>query len=114
MTFLAALLLASGAAVLVIAFRRSPAPALPSSAITWNRVSARRKPALLEATGLVFGTDEELARLARQQIVATVALGALAALLILSSPSVTTMIAAVPMVMLGWNGPLIVVRSREK
>ena len=114
MTFLAAFLLASGAAVFVIAFRRSPEPALPTSAITWNRVSARRKPALLEAAGLVFGTDEELSRLARQQAIATLTLGALAALLIVSSPSATTVVAAVPMVMLGWKGPLILVRSREK
>jgi hypothetical protein len=82
--------------------------------MTWNRVSAHRKPALIEAAGLVFGTDQELAKLARQQVVATLGLGCVAGLLVTSSPSMTTVLAAIPMVMLGWKGPLIIVRSREK
>lgn len=114
MNIVAALLLASGAALFVVAFRKSPQPALAGGQMTWNRVSARRRPALVEAAGLVYGTDRELAKLARQQIVATLGLGTLAALLILSAPSTTTMLAAIPMVMLGWKGPLIIVRSREK
>ena len=52
MTLLAALLLASGAAVFVLAFRKSPEPAMAQTQTTWNRVSARRKPALLEAAGI--------------------------------------------------------------
>lgn len=114
MTLLASLFFATAAALLVLTFRKSPQPAVVSSATTWNRVSARRKPGLLEAAGLVYGTDRELAKLARQQIIATLGLGCLAALLIASSPSPTTVLAAVPMVMLGWKGPLIIVRSREK
>jgi len=113
-TLLAALLMASGAAVLVIALRRTPQPALADAPTTWNRVSARRKPALLEAAGLVHGTDQELARLARQQVVATLVLGGLALLLIVSSPSSTTVLASIPMVLLGWKGPLMVARSKEK
>ncbi len=114
MTLLAALLMASGAAILVVTFRRMPRPALAEMPTTWNRVSARRKPALLEATGLVHGTEPELARLARQQVMATLALGGLAVLLIVSSPSATTVLASIPMVMLGWKGPLMVARSRER
>ena len=114
MTLFAALLLASGAAIFVLAFRKSLQSALANSETPWNRVSARRKPALIEAAGLVYGTDRELARLARQQVIATLILGGLAALLIASSPSPTTVLAAVPMVMLGWKGPLMIVRSKEK
>ena len=114
MTLMAALLLGSGAALLVFAFRRSPQPVSASSATTWNRVSARRKPGLVEAAGLVYGNDRELVKLARQQVFATLSLGCLAGLLIASAPSATTVLAAVPMVMLGWKGPLILVRSREK
>lgn len=113
MTVLAALLLASGAALAMLALRGSPEPTLTGSRITWNSVSARRRPALVEATGLVLGTDEELSRLARRQVVAIFVLGGLAAMLILSSPSTTTVLAAIPMVMLGWKGPLMMVRSRE-
>ena len=114
MTSFAAILLASGAAVLVLAFRKTPQVAGGPTETTWNRVSARRKPALVEAAGLVYGTDRELSKLARQQIVATLTLGGLAALLVVSSPSLTTVLAAVPMVMLGWKGPLMVIRSKEK
>jgi len=114
MTLFAALLFASGAAVLVMAFRKAPEPATASTETPWNRVSAKRKPALIEAAGLVYGTDRELSRLARQQVIATLTLGSLAALLIASSPSPTTVLAAVPMVMLGWKGPLMIVRSKEK
>ncbi|MEJ6510993.1 MAG: type II secretion system F family protein [Actinomycetota bacterium] len=114
MTFFAAILLASGAAIFVLAFRKIPQPAVANAETTWNRVSARRKPALLEAAGLVYGTDRELSKLARQQVVATLTLGGFAALLIASSPSPTTVLAAIPMVLLGWKGPLMIVRSREK
>lgn len=114
MTVLAALLFASAAALLVVAFKKVPQPAVASTTTTWNRVSARRKPALIEAAGLVYGTDRELVRLARQQVVATVVLGCLAGILVASSPSATTVLAAVPMVMLGWKGPLLLVRNREK
>ena len=114
MTIVAALLMASGAALLALAFRRSPQPAFANAETTWNRVSARRKPALIEAAGLVYGTDRELAKLARQQVLATLTLGGLAVLLIVSSPSPTTVLAAIPMVMLGWKGPLMIARSKEK
>ena len=112
---LAALLMGAGAAVLAISLRRQPAE-VGASGVTdaWKSVSARRRPALIEAAGVVNGTDRELAKLARQQVVATGLLGGLAAVLILSSPSGTTVLAAIPMVMLGWKGPLILVRSREK
>jgi tight adherence protein C len=62
----------------------------------------------------LYGTDQELSKLARQQVIATLGLGAIAALLIVSAPSPTTVLAAIPMVLLGWKGPLIIVRSREK
>ncbi len=114
MTVLAAVLFASAAAILVLTFRKAPRPAVVPAGMTWNRVSAHRKPALIEAAGLVFGTDQELAKLARQQVVATLGLGCVAGLLVTSSPSMTTVLAAIPMVMLGWKGPLIIVRSREK
>ena len=114
MTALAALLMASGAALLVVALRKSPQPTLVETPTAWNRVSARRRPALIEAAGLVHGTDQELSRLARQQVVATLVLGGLAFLLVISSPSATTVLASIPMVMLGWKGPLMVARSREK
>lgn len=109
----AAVFIASGVAVLVLGFRREPEPVAADRPTTWSRVSSRRRPALVEAAGLVFGTDAELSKLARQQVVATLGLAALALLLVLSSPSSTTVLAAVPMILLGWKGPLIVARSRE-
>jgi len=108
----AAGLIATGVALLVSTLRRQPALA-SERPTAWSRVSSRRRPALLEATGIVFGTDRELARIARQQLVATISLSALAVMLFLSSPSSTTALAAIPMVLLGWKGPLIVVRARE-
>lgn len=117
-TLLAALLFASGAALLVMAVRRTPVAATAdaervSPLATLQRVSARRRPALLEAVGPVHGTDVELARIARQQIIAVVTLGVLAVLLVLSAPSSTTVLAAIPMILLGWKGPLMIARSRE-
>ena len=110
---LASVLIASGVAVLVIGFRRDPEPVAADAPTAWTRVSARRRPALIEAAGLVYGTDRELSKIARQQLVATAVLATLAALLILSSPSSTTVLAAVPMILLGWKGPLMIARSRE-
>ena len=112
-TVLAALLLASGAAVLVAGFRREPDAVAVERPTAWSRVSSRRRPALLEATGVVLGTDAELTRIARQQLVSTMILSSVALLLVLSAPSSTTVLAAIPMVLLGWKGPLIVARSRE-
>ncbi len=114
MNLVAAMLMGAGASLLIFALRREPAVVSADQPTTWSRVSARRRPALLEATGVVFGTDRELSRIARQQVVSTVVLAAGAGLLFLSSPSSTTALAAIPMVLLGWKGPLMVVRSREK
>ena len=109
----AALLIATGVAVAVVGFRRAPEPVAADRPTAWTRVSSRRRPALVEAVGIVFGTDAELSRLARQQVIATLVLAGLAAVLIMSSPSSTTVLAAIPMVLLGWKGPLIIARSRE-
>lgn len=113
MTTVAALLIGSGAAAFVLALRRPAEVAPAGRGSTWSRVSSRRRPALVEAAGLVFGTDQELSRIARRQFVATLALSILALVLFLSSPSSTTALAAIPMVLLGWKGPLIMARSRE-
>ena len=116
---LAALLFGSAAALLVVGLRRTPATVEVEAAseispvAAWRRVSSRRRPALLEAIGPVYGSDRELARIARQQFIAVLALGLLASLLALSAPSSTTMLAAIPMVLLGWKGPLMIARSRE-
>lgn len=115
-SLVAAVLMGAGAGFLVLALRR------PSSVTSvdvvdrpsaWGRVSARRRPSLLEATGVVYGSDRELSKIARQQLLLTVALSTVAVLVFVSAPSSTTAVAAIPMVLLGWKGPLIVARSRE-
>jgi tight adherence protein C len=108
----AAVLMGVGVAVFVLSLRREPVAAVGDVGARAS-VSAWRRPALLEAAGHVHGTDRELSALALQQYVATSLLGALALLLLLSNPSMTTALAAVPLVMLGWKGPLIIVRNRE-
>ena len=113
---LAALLIGSGVALMAwtivtrVAVAASDGVEVVAPA---RRVTAKRRAALVEAAGVVHGSDAELASLARMQTVLMVVLGGLAVLLVATSPSMTTVVAAVPMVMLGWKGPLIIVRNRE-
>ena len=113
---LAALLIGSGVALMAwtvvtrVAVAGSDGAEVVAPA---RRVTAKRRAALVEAAGVVHGSDAELASLARMQTVLMVVLGGLAILLVATSPSMNTVVAAVPMVMLGWKGPLIIVRNRE-
>lgn len=111
---IAAGLIGSAAALMAwTVVARVSTPALADAEPKVRRVTAKRREALVEAAGLVHGSDRELAQLARTQTIMIAVLGALAALLFVSSPSTTTLIAAVPMVLLGWKAPLIMVRNRE-
>ena len=113
-----ALLIASAVALVawtIVSRFGAPVSATPGVEIEARprRVTAKRREALVEAAGLVHGSDRELAQLARTQTILIVVLGGVAGVLLLSAPSTTTFLAAIPMVMIGWKAPLMVVRSRE-
>lgn len=115
--FLSALLLGAGVSLLVWKYvprvaTTNDVEVAPEKNLR-RSLSAKRKAVLIEAAGQVYGTDADLTRLARLQLTATITLGVLAALLISSSPSLTTFAAAIPMVMLGWKGPLMMARAKE-
>ncbi len=102
------LMFASAAALLV--------HRLPS---TWRVRTSRslgrhRRAKLLEAVGLVRGTDDGLKSVAKTQLLAAMSMGALALLVVASAPSATNVLAAGFLVASGWQFPLIMARAHEK
>ena len=112
-TLLAVGLIGSGAAGLVHALGRSADSGWSVAQRDVGVMGRRHRVTLIEAAGLVHGTNRELICLARRQWQATMVLAVVAALAVLSAPSSVTVAASVSMIALGWKGPLIVARRRE-
>lgn len=111
---LGVLLVAVGAAGLVFTLRIA-VPYVPAHAAPVpQRLSRRRRDALIEAAGAIAGSPESLARLAREQVVLAVAAGCLGVLALLGSPSMITALAPIALVAMGWKVPLIRARAREQ
>ena len=89
---------------------------LPSSWRTRTRrsLSRHRREKLLEAIGLVRGTDDGLASVAKLQTIGALAMALLATLVVLSRPSFMNFVAGGLLVGSGWQAPLIVARAKEK
>lgn len=111
---LGALLIGAGAAGVTSALRIG-APYIPVHAAPLpRRMSSRRRESLIEAAGAIAGSPETLARLAREQVVLTAVAGCLGILVLLSSPSAVTALAAAALMATGWKFPLIRARGRER
>lgn len=108
MELVGALLISSGAAILVERLPRTWRPRLGS------RLGDRRRRTLLEAVGPVAGTDAGLRSVARRQNIAAVVIGLLAVVIVASKPTSVIVLASAFLVATGWQFPLIVARSREK
>lgn len=81
---------------------------------TRRKLSGHRRRKLLEAVGLVRGTEDGLHSVARAQAIGALAMALLTLTLILAQPSITNIAAGSFLVAAGWQFPLIMSRSREK
>lgn len=108
------LLVGIGAAGVVytlrIALPHRPAHAVPAV----QQMSSRRRESLIEAAGAIAASPESLARMAREQMLTTVVLFVVGLLVLLASPSPTTLLAVVALVAMGWKFPLMRARGRER
>jgi len=104
----ASLMFASAAALLV--------HRLPSSwrVRTGRSLSRHRRDTLLEAVGLVRGTDDGLASVAKAQVVGSLLMAVFALLVVMSQPSALNLLASGFLVAAGWQAPLMLARSKEK
>ncbi len=89
---------------------------VPSSWKMQNRflMSANRRAKLREVIGLVHGTEDGLARVAKTQIIAATSAAAIMFFIIAPEPNATNAIAGCLFVAAGWQVPLVLSRSREK
>lgn len=111
---LGVLLVGLGAAGVVFVLRIGVAYQPAHAAPMPQRLSRRRRDALIEAAGAIAGSPESLARLAREQVVLSVLAGCLGLAALLASPSSTTALALLALVAMGWKFPLIRARGRER
>lgn len=81
---------------------------------TRKRLSGHRRSKLLEAVGLVRGTEDGLRSVARAQALGALTMALLTVLLLLASPTVTNVLAGGFLVASGWQLPLMLSRSKEK
>lgn len=81
---------------------------------TTRRLSGHRRSKILEAVGLVRGTEDGLRSVARAQALGALSMALLTILLLLASPTITNVLAGGLLVASGWQMPLIMSRSKEK
>ena len=81
---------------------------------TKKRLSGHRRLKLLEAVGLVRGTEDGLRSVARSQSLGALSMVLLTAVLVLASPTITNVLAGALLVASGWQLPLMISRSKEK
>ena len=104
----ASLMFASAAALIV--------HRLPSSwrVRTGRSLSRHRRATLLEAVGLVRGTEDGLRSVAKTQVTGALSMALLAVLVVASQPSTVNVLASGFLVATGWQVPLVMARAREK
>lgn len=107
MSLVGALLISSGAALLV---ERVPRP---KSLTIGSRISGRRRKSLLDAVGSANGSETTLRSIARTQVLAALVVGVLALFFVVSKPTPVNVLASVFLVGAAWQCPLIIARSRE-
>ena len=79
-----------------------------------SRISTRRRHALLDAVGPVYGTDAGLRRVVALQLTLAFSCFALVVLLVSSSPEPASVVAGVALIAASWQVPLLLARGRER
>lgn len=79
-----------------------------------RNLSARRRRSVEDAVGVVAGTEDGLRRIARRQVIGASTVGGLGLTIAAMAPTPTNVLAAALMAAAGWQGPLIIARSRER
>ena len=105
---LAAVLFGAAASVLVGGFA-GPGFRLPRRAL-----SDARRATLLEAVGLVHGSEEALRRVARRQRASAASAAVIMVAVVAARPNIMNSLAAVAVVGASWQVPLVAARTAEK
>ena len=105
---IAAILFGAAAAIFI-----ARAPALVR-ARQHSRLGARRRLALLDAVGPVYGTEAGLRRVVASQLILAFSSFALVVVLVSSSPEPASVVAGLALIAASWQVPLLLARSRER